>query len=233
MSLQNNSSTTVFDWHPTPYFGMANRSKFRIYLRSSRGDIIPQTFEGEIYLKHNEQFSIVIENNSNLKVKAQCFLSGQNIGVLILNPRSVEVLKRPIIGVDRCFQYCAFGTKNALQGKLCSSDPHSDEITVVIKPQKPMGSQDELHETETGNHATNKNRYATANTTHRSLQAVPDGVVSHRGGIVLGQNISHQKFKLAPFFETSGEYYYTLLLRTIKKSLTTNQIIPLCEMMEH
>ena len=205
---------------------MANRSKFRIYLRSNRGDIIPQTFEGEIYLKHNEQFSIVIENNSNLKVKAQCFLSGENIGVLILNPRSVEVVKRPIIGVDRCFQYCAFGIKNALEGKLSSSHPHSDEITVVIRPQKPRDSQDELHET-------NKNRYASANTTHRSLQIETDGNVSHRGGIVLGQNISHQKFKLAPFFETRGEYYYTLLLRTIKKSLTTNQIIPLCEMMEH
>ena len=177
-------------------------------------------------MKHNEQFSIVIENNSNLKVKAQCFLSGENIGVLILNPRSVEVVKRPIIGVDRCFQYCAFGTKNALEGKLSSSNPHSDEITVVIRPQRPRDSQDELHET-------NKNRYASANTTHRSLQIETDGNVSHRGGIVLGQNISHQKFKLVPFFETSGEYYYTLLLRTIKKSLTTNQIIPLCEMMEH
>ena len=203
---------------------MANRSDFKIYLKTDRCDLVPQNFHGHIYLNHNEQFGIVIENNSNLKVKAHFFLSGESVGVLIVNPRSIEVLKRPIVGVDRCFQYCAFGTKTAVYGKLNEYKPHSDEITVIIRPQKPTESQDNICVPECADYGVSSSKSITIET---------DGPVSNRGGIVLNQNISHQKFKLAKFFETRGEYYYTLLLRTIKESLTTNQVIPLCEMMDH
>ena len=63
---------------------MTNCENFEIYLRTQRGDLKPRHFNGILHLKHNEDFSLVIENNSMVKVKAECFISGENIGTIVL-----------------------------------------------------------------------------------------------------------------------------------------------------
>ena len=53
-----------------------------------------------------------------------------------------------------------------------------------------------------------------------------------RGGVVLGPYVSRQKFCEVPEFETRGEFYFTLVLRTLE-TVRHPKIIPLSDMYKY
>ena len=115
---------------------MVSRTDFDLYLKTKRGIIKPQQYNGIVYLQPNEDFEIVCVNKSSLRVKAKYILSGENIGVLALASFQTAKLRKPVEGVDRQFRYCEFGSNDAFDGKLHEQKRHSDEITVVFSPEK-------------------------------------------------------------------------------------------------
>ena len=199
---------------------MVNRTNFGIYLKTERGDLIPQSFDGIVYVKHNEEFAIVIENRSNVKIKAQCFISAENMGTLIIRAGQREVLKRPIIGVDRPFKYSDFFSKTAFHGKLDPHKLHIDEITVIIKPAST--DETDFSKTVCGNN------FGIAGASN-SIKIKCDGQPT--GGVVLGSRNTNQKFVLAPYFCTKGEYQFTIVLRSM--GLSRKSVLPLTESMEY
>ena len=112
-----------------------SRTDFDIYLLTDRGKIVPQSYDCIVKLIPGENFSIVVSNNSHLKTKTKFYLSGTNIGTLVIPKFERCELKRPIQGVDRCFIYCEFGTSIAEKAKLNANKPHSDELTVIFYPE--------------------------------------------------------------------------------------------------
>ena len=238
---------------------MTNRENFEIYLRTQRGDLKPRHFNGILHLKHNEDFSLVIENNSLVKVKAECFISGENIGTIVLKIGQKLVLSRPIDGIDRKFRYATFGSNIAKIGKLQENNLHSDEVTVVIRPEEPYKFRNGCDcdcaiclQNDTADGAlVNSQRYASAGSnSHKhsmmnmttanvraACAAVPegikiesDGVSKNLGGAVLGPNRSFQNFVKVHNFQTKGEYYFTILLRTLEDA---PDIIPVGEMQKY
>ena len=63
---------------------MVSQTDFDFYLITDRGRIVPQSYNGIVSLLPGEVFSIVAVNNSNLKTKAKFYLSGENIGTLVI-----------------------------------------------------------------------------------------------------------------------------------------------------
>lgn len=202
---------------------MVNRTNFGIYLKTERGDLIPQSYDGIVYVKHNEEFGIVIENRSNVRIKAQCFVSGENMGVLIIRAGQREVLKRPIIGLDRPFKYGEFGSETSFHGKLDPHKLHIDEITVIIKPETKKKDETDFSK------PVSSNNFGIAGTTE-SLKIKCDGTPP-TGGVVLGSKNTNQKFVLAPYFCTKGEYQFTIVLRSL--GLSRKAVLPLTESMEY
>ena len=208
---------------------MVSRADFDLYLITDRGRIAPQSYDGIVKLLPGEDFSIVAQNKSCLKIKAGFYMSGEYIGTLVIPKFERCEIKRPILGIDRRFRYCEFGSNDSRLGKLYEHNLHSDEITVIFSPEKPskpssvgaacadgiVGGFNSYKglKIETDYATAGGNRYDT-------LQ---------RGGTVLGPNVSHQKFFEVPNFDTHGEYYFTLILRT-KETIRSPKIIPLSDM---
>merc|ERR1712055_1284399 len=113
---------------------MVSRTDFDLYLNTSRGIIRPASFKGVVYLIQYEDFGIVLVNNSDLKTKSKVYLSGYELGTVVLKPRENLVLKKPVEGVDRKFRYMQFDGYEAVVGKLNSL--YSNEITAIFMPEK-------------------------------------------------------------------------------------------------
>ena len=191
---------------------MASRTDFDVYLKTARGIIKPQSFNGIVYLEQCEDFEIIVVNNSCFKVKSKIYLSGYYIGTLVLMPGMSSPVKKVIEGVDRRFRYCQFNSHEAKVGKLNKESLYSDEITVAFLPQKIT-----LHEKIKKN----------------ALHVVADCAVAEcdsvdRGGAILGPNKSHQRFTRVENFDTYGKYYFTLIMRT-RPTEKLPEIIPLSE----
>ena len=114
---------------------MVSRADFDLYLITDRGRIAPQSYDGIVKLLPGEDFSIVAQNKSCLKIKAGFYMSGEYIGTLVIPKFERCEIKRPILGIDRRFRYCEFGSSESQQGKLYQNDLHSDEITVIFSPE--------------------------------------------------------------------------------------------------
>ena len=54
--------------------------------------------------------------------------------------------------------------------------------------------------------------------------------ISDRGGAVLGPIRSNQKFVKVPDFETSGKFYFTIVMRTSHMSKPLPRILPISYM---
>ena len=213
---------------------MVSRTDFDIYLLTDRGKIVPQSYDCVIKLIPGENFSIVVTNNSHLKTKTKFYLSGTNIGTLVIPKFERCELKRPIRGPDRCFTYCEFGTSIAQKAKLNVDTPHSDELTVIFYPEYIPEK----------NYSNPKTAYAAASASINGRPiSEPDGINHYKslkvesdyggcggsGGAILGAAKTNQKFFETSDFVTRGKYSFTLVFR----SLETNRlptIIPLSEM---
>ena len=216
---------------------MVSRTDFDIYLLTDRGKIVPQSYDCVVKLIPGENFSIVASNKSHLKTKAKFYLSGTNIGTLVIPKFERCELKRPIRGVDRCFIYCEFGNSIARQAKLNADKPHSDEITVHFYPEYIPEK----------NYSDAKTVYAAASATIEGCSiSEPDGINQYNslkvetdygssgasGGAILGSAKTNQKFFETSDFVTRGKYSFTLVFR----SLETNrlpEIIPLSDMYKY
>ena len=194
---------------------MVNRSEFDIYLKTVRGDLKPKSYNGIVYLIHEEDFSIVLENNSFSKVKARITVSGEDIGTLVLQAGQIVEVKRPIEGVDRKFKFAAFGSKISKEGGLNENKLHSDEVTVIFYP----------------NHEQNNESYTKP---PRGISVETDGI-SNRGGGILGPEQSFQNFFEVRDFKTKGEFYFTIIMRRVSFSQkkTPPSIIPIRDMKKY
>ena len=114
---------------------MVSRTDFGFYLATERGDLKPKDYEGIVELNNQEDFAIVLENKSALKVKAECHVSGEYIGTIVIGSGERKVIRRPLIGIDRHFRYAAFGSKSAIEGGLYHGKLHGDEVTVIFLPE--------------------------------------------------------------------------------------------------
>ena len=93
-----------------------------LYLESDQEQIKPSTYMGEVFLNHNVKFKIVTANHSLFKVKAKFYLSGYNIGTLVLKPLQTFSLERPVFGLNRIFQFVEFNTYEAFLGNVHQSN---------------------------------------------------------------------------------------------------------------
>ena len=238
-----------------------SRTNFNIYLKTGRGELRPKNFHGVLYLPHNEDFGLGLENNSPVRTKAECYVSGENIGTLVLRPGEIVVLNRPISGIDRRFRYAAFDTNLALDGNLNENRRHTDEITVIFSPEKlpsinekniyATASVDKDHRIETDfSSSPGSNQFENLQV-GSACGPIPDfcgptsksaslketrGInvacdsISDRGGAVLGPNPSFQEFVKVPDFETSGKFYFTIVMRTSHMSKPLPRILPISYM---
>ena len=194
---------------------MVSRTDFDLYLNTSRGIIRPASFKGVVYLIQNEDFGIVLVNNSDLKTKSKVYLSGYELGTVVLKPRGNLVLKRPVEGIDRKFRYTQFGRYESVVGKLNKENLYSNEITAVFMPEKmckqtpsPFGGIPVTSDTMRG---------------YDTVDNPSDGCG------VLGPNKSFQKIFSVNDFETCGKYCFTLVMQT-KCEDDYPEILPLCNM---
>ena len=203
---------------------MASRTDFDLFLKTTRGLIKPTSFNGVVYLIKNEDFEIVLVNNSNLKVQAKVYLSGYDVGTLVLNPRQKLTLKKPVEGVDRAFRYCPFNSYESVVGKLNKENLYSDEINVVFMPEKLTEQTFPIY--------TPMDKYATANSKGIRVESDfsgGDDTVDNGGGVILGPNRTYQTFFRVDDFVTHGKYSFTLVMRT-KCEDDFKEILPLCDM---
>ena len=194
---------------------MVSRTDFDLYLNTSRGIIRPASFKGVVYLIQNEDFGIVLVNNSDLKTKSKVYLSGYELGTVVLKPRGNLVLKRPVEGIDRKFRYTQFGRYESVVGKLNKENLYSNEITAVFMPEK-MCKQT----------PSPKGGIPVTSDTMRGYDTVDN---PSDGCGVLGPNKSFQKFFSVNDFETCGKYCFTLVMQT-KCEDDYPEILPLCNM---
>ena len=200
---------------------MPSRTDFDLYLNTSRGIIRPASFKGAVYLIQNEDFGIVLVNNSDLKTKSKVYLSGHELGTVVLKPRENFVLQKPVKGVDRKFRYTQFGSYEAVMGKLNKENLYSNEITAVFMPEKLRKQKQPI--------------YAAAGSSFGGIPVKSDSMrgydtVDNPSGCgVLGPNKSFQKFFRVDDFETCGKYYFTLVMQT-KCEDDYLEILPLCDM---
>ena len=199
---------------------MISRTQFDLYLKTPRGLIKPRSFNGVVYLLHNENFEIILSNNTCVKVKAKIILCGHDIGTLVLNTKEIIPLKKVVEGIDRCFRYCQFDSYEGMLGKLDKDSLHSDEITVIYMPQKEV--------------IVNRSMCGTPKSS--GLEVESDFSPSHdmldgcnAGGAVLGPDKTHQRFYRVDDFDTVGEYRFTIVLRSRQSELSRPMILPLGE----
>ena len=186
-------------------FTMISRTQFDLYLKTSRGLIKPSSFNGVVYLLHNENFEIVLSNNTWIKVKAKIILCGHDIGTLVLKPKEIIPLKKVVEGIDRCFRYCEFDSYEGMLGKLDKDSLYSDEITVVYMPQKEIIVDRSVC-------GTPKFCGIRVETDFSPAHDMLDGCVA--GGAVLGPTKTHQRFYRVDDFPTEGEYRFTIVMRS-------------------
>ena len=198
---------------------MVSRTDFDLYLNTSRGIIRPASFKGVVYLIQNEDFGIVLVNNSDLKTKSKVYLSGYELGTVVLNPRENMVLKKPVEGIDRKFRYAQFGGHEALVGKLNKENLYSNEITAIFMPEKMCKQTRPIF---------SPSPFGGIPVTSDSMRGY-DTVDNPSGCGVLGPNKSFQKFIRVNDFETCGEYSFTLVMQT-KCEDDCPEILPLCNM---
>ena len=235
-----------------------SRTNFNIYLKTARGELRPKNFHGILHLPHNEDFGLGLENNSSVRTKAECYVSGENIGTLVLRPGEIVVLNRPISGIDRRFRYAAFDTNLALDGNLNENRRHTDEITVIFSPEKlpptkekniygiargdkddridsnfpsPLGSN-QFENPQVGSACGPIADFCGAISKSTSFKEtrgtnVTCDSISDRGGTVLGPNQSYQKFVKVLDFETSGKFYFTIVMRTSHMSKPLPSTLPI------
>ena len=194
---------------------MVSRTDFDLYLNTSRGIIRPASFKGVVYLIQNEDFGIVLVNNSDLKTKSKVYLSGYELGTVVLKPRGNLVLKRPVEGIDRKFRYTQFGRYESVVGKLNKENLYSNEITAVFMPEK-MCKQ-------------TPSPFGGIPVTSNSMRGYDTVDNPSDGCGVLGPNKSFQKFFSVNDFETCGKYCFTLVMQT-KCEDDYPEILPLCNM---
>ena len=198
---------------------MVSRTDFDLYLNTSRGIIRPASFKGIVYLIPNEDFGIVVVNNSDLKTKSKVYLSGYELGTVVLKPRENLVLKKPVEGVDRKFRYMQFDGYEAVVGKLNSL--YSNEITAIFMPEKMSKQSHPIY-------ASTPSPFGGIPVTSDSMRGY-DTVDNPSGCGVLGPIKSFQKFFSVTDFETCGEYSFTLVMQT-KCEDDYPEILPLCNM---
>ena len=203
---------------------MVSRTDFDLYLETDRGLIKPCTYMGYVFLNHNENFKIVASNRSLFKVKAKFYLSGYNIGTLILKPLQTFSLERPVVGLNRIFQFVEFNTYEAFLGNVCQSNIYVDEVTVIFYPEdESLNTYENIHRFGLGCDV--------------GINPQPDGVgydtVDNSfisGGCVLGATRSNQSFTRYPNFDTRGKYCFSLLLRKKESDEKMSEIIPLSDL---
>ena len=119
---------------------MYSRTEYDIYLKTDRGFIKPQKFDGIVWLEENEVFVIVLVNNSILKTKADIYISGHNIATLVLRPLRSSVLTMPIVGPYRRFRYSEFSTCDDCGAKVDKSNNHKLQLlfNLMIYIQTPF-----------------------------------------------------------------------------------------------
>ena len=198
---------------------MVSRTDFDLYLNTSRGIIRPASFKGIVYLIPNEDFGIVLVNNSDLKTKSKVYLSGYELGTVVLKPRENLVLKKPVEGVDRKFRYMQFDGYEAVHGKLNSL--YSNEITAIFMPEKMSKQSHPIY-------ASTPSPFGGIPDTSDSMRGY-DTVDNPSGCGVLGPIKSFQKFFRVTDFETCGKYSFTLVMET-KCEDDYPEILPLCNM---
>ena len=198
---------------------MVSRTDFDLYLNTSRGIIRPASFKGVVYLIQNEDFGIVLVNNSDLKTKSKVYLSGYELGTVVLKPRENMVLKKPVEGIDRKFRYTQFGGHEALVGKLNKENLYSNEITAIFMPEKMCKQTRPIF---------SPSPFGGIPVTSDSMRGY-DTVDNPSGCGVLGSNKSFQKFIRVNDFETCGKYSFTLVMQT-KCEDDYPEILPLCNM---
>ena len=184
---------------------MISRTQFDLYLKTPRGLIKPRSFNGVVHLLHNENFEIVLSNNSYVKVKAHVFLCGHDIGTLVLYPKQIMSLKKVVEGIDRCFRYCLFDSYEGFMGELNETDLYSDEISVVYMPERSVIKR--IRSAIPGGIRVETD-YSPAHDTSDSC--------APSGSAVLGPNKTYQSFYKVADFITEGEYKFTLVMRTKK-----------------
>merc|ERR1712055_1020074 len=193
---------------------MVSRTDSDLYLNTSRGIIRPASFKGVVYLIQNEDFGIVLVNNSDLKTKSKVYLSGYELGTVVLKPRENLVLKKPVEGIDRKFRYMQFDGYEAVFGKLNKENLYSNEITAIFMPEK-MCKQ-------------TPSPFGGIPVTSDSMRGY-DTVDNPSGCGVLGPIKSFQKKFRVNDFETCGKYSFTLVMQT-KCEDDYPEILPLCNM---
>ena len=139
----------------------------------------------KVFRIKNEDFEVVVVNNSDLKVKSKIYLSGCDVGTLVLKPREYLSLQKPVEGVNRKFRYCQFNSYEAVMGQLNKENLYSDEITAVFMPEKLSKQTQPVYES--------MNRYDTADSTFDGINVTSDFVggfdtVDNSVGVVLGPN---------------------------------------------
>ena len=201
---------------------MVSRTDFDLYLNTSRGIIRPASFKGVVYLIQNEDFGIVLVNNSDLKTKSKVYLSGYELGTVVLKPKGNLVLKKPVEGIDRKFRYTQFGRCEAVDGKLDKDHLYSNEITAVFMPEKMCKQTRSIY-------VSTPSPFGGIPVTSDSMRGY-DTVDNPSGGCgVLGPNKSFQNFFRVNDFETCGKYCFTLVMQT-KCEDDYPEILPLCNM---
>ena len=256
-----------------------SRTNFNIYLKTARGELRPKNFHGILHLPHNEDFGLGLENNSSVRTKAECYVSGENIGTLVLRPGEIVVVNHPIEGVNRRFRYVSFNSPLALDGNLNENKCHTDEITVIFSPEKLSPIKEKNIYCAAGGDKSNRvvsdfslpsdsNQFEnpqvgsacgsvpdfcgpmSKNVSFKETRGIPvpdfcgpisknvsfketRGInvacdaISDRGGAVLGPNLSHQKFVRVSDFETSGKFYFTIVMRTLHMPNPLPSILPI------
>ena len=201
---------------------MVSRTDFDLYLNTSRGIIRPASFKGVVYLIQNEDFGIVLVNNSDFKTKSKVYLSGHELGTVVLKPKGNLVLKKTVEGIDRKFRYTQFGRYEAVDGKLNKDHLYSNEITAVFMPEKMCKQTRSIYVTAPPQFG----GIPVTSTTMRGYDTVDN---PSPGCGVLGPNKSFQKFFSVNDFETCGKYCFTLVMQT-KCEDDYPEILPLCNM---
>ena len=200
---------------------MVSRTDFDLYLNTSRGIIRPASFKGVVYLIQNEDFGIVLVNNSDLKTKSKVYLSGYELGTVVLKPRENLVLKKPVEGIDRKFRYMQFDGYEAVFGKLNKENLYSNEITAIFMPEKMCKQTRPIY-------ASTPSPFGGIPVTSDSMRGY-DTVDNPSGCGVLGPIKSFQKNFRVNDFETCGKYSFTLVMQT-KCEDDYPEILPLCNM---
>ena len=201
---------------------MVSRTDFDLYLNTSRGIIRPASFKGVVYLIQNEDFGIVLVNNSDLKTKSKVYLSGYELGTVVLKPKGNLVLKKTVEGIDRKFRYTQFGRCEAVDGKLDKDHLYSNEITAVFMPEKMCKQTRSIY-------VTTPSPFGGIPVTSSTMRGYDTVDNPSAGCGVLGPNKSFQKFFSVNDFETCGKYCFTLVMQT-KCEDDYPEILPLCNM---